>query len=488
MVPFFARGHDASRSTARAEIVSSRQARSVFGARAASYRRLAVIAGNMEAQCEVVAAASAVPIAEGPAVRERMRKLLDGGPDSPLPVDDDGVPDPAYLARLRSAMDDAARAGDFRLATGLQDLLFAVEPRPPLTLEEAVGGVTLEEKAAFFVKHGCIVVPRLFEDGHLARLQRTWSTAQSAARAQWEEAKSFGVLPQPLDGIYFANQRELNIKFPALGGAGFGRKWCANLTVQRLHPHTLLAGTGGSIVQLSPIHAGVSRFDIPATDFYAEAASAGGDPALLDLLDPPKLMEVLEAICGGTNIRCIHIQPRTVPPEDEGGYTSWHRDMSDVNSVANSFPTDGRVVKAIVYLHDCPPHGGANGVVVGSHRLPFGPREVYGTQFYDGTEATRHKALPLEKMPNALAFTLPAGWAAIFDITSWHTALGNHGPGERQNMIQTYVQSPSFSSPAHVGHGIPAPMLHELAKLGRFHPTRRKLLGLPDGDLKLSES
>ncbi len=207
---------------------------------------------------------------------------------------------------------------------------------------------------------------------------------------------------------------------------------------------------------------------------------------MLDLLDPPPLMEVLGAICGGDSIRCIHIQPRTVPPEDEGGYTSWHRDMSDVNSVANSFPTDGRVVKAIVYLHDCPPRGGANGVIVGSHRLPFGPKEVYGTQFYDGTEATRHKALPLEKMPNALAFTLPAGWAAIFDITCWHTALGNHGPGERQNMIQTYVQTPSFSSPAHVGHGIPAPMLHELAKLGRFHPSRRKLLGLPEGDLKLS--
>ena len=36
-------------------------------------------------------------------------------------------------------------------------------------------------------------------------------------------------------------------------------------------------------------------------------------------------METLDAILGGDNIRCIHIQPRTVPPEDEGGYTSWHR-------------------------------------------------------------------------------------------------------------------------------------------------------------------
>jgi ectoine hydroxylase-related dioxygenase (phytanoyl-CoA dioxygenase family) len=113
-------------------------------------------------------------------------------------------------------------------------------------------------------------------------------------------------------------------------------------------------------------------------DFYREAARADGDDSLLQLIDPPPLLEVIGAICGGDDLRCIHIQPRTVPPEDEGGYTSWHRDMQDVNSVAVSFPTDGRVVKAIIYLHDCPVSGGANGVVRGSHKLPFSPREVYG--------------------------------------------------------------------------------------------------------------
>ena len=85
---------------------------------------------------------------------------------------------------------------------------------------------------------------------------------------------------------------------------------------------------------------------------------------------------------------------------------------------------------------DCPPGGGANGIIVGSNRLPFTPAEVYGQQFYSGTEATRgDKALPLDKMPNSIGFTLPAGWAAIFDITSWHTALANNGPGARQNRM-----------------------------------------------------
>ena len=56
-------------------------------------------------------------------------------------------------------------------------------------------------------------------------------------------------------------------------------------------------------------------------DFYREAARADGDDALLQLIDPPPLLEVLGAICGGDELRCIHIQPRTVPPDGEGGYT-----------------------------------------------------------------------------------------------------------------------------------------------------------------------
>ena len=64
-------------------------------------------------------------------------------------------------------MHTAAAAGDYRLATGFQDFLFAVEPKS-MSLEEATGGTTLAEKAAFFVKHGCIVVPQVFEGDRLA--------------------------------------------------------------------------------------------------------------------------------------------------------------------------------------------------------------------------------------------------------------------------------------------------------------------------------
>ena len=46
-------------------------------------------------------------------------------------------------------------------------------------------------------------------------------------------------------------------------------------------------------------------------------------------------------------------------------------DMQDNQSVTVVDPTE-RVVKAIVYIHDCDANGGANGAVIGTHRLPYG--------------------------------------------------------------------------------------------------------------------
>ena len=85
------------------------------------------------------------------ALRSALREYL------PIPVDGTGTPDPAALAALRQAMHEAAAREDYQLAKGFSELLFVAEPRPALSLEECVGGETAEEKAAFFVKHGCIV-------------------------------------------------------------------------------------------------------------------------------------------------------------------------------------------------------------------------------------------------------------------------------------------------------------------------------------------
>ena len=111
-------------------------------------------------------------------------------------------------------------------------------------------------------------MPRLFEGEALTRLQSCWGRAQASAREQWEEAKAFGVLPEPLDGIYYANQAELNTQFPDIGSAGFGRKW----------------------------------FDIPRKDFWKEAEQADGDDSL-DALAELDELDALDALGDGRRRR-----------------------------------------------------------------------------------------------------------------------------------------------------------------------------------------
>ena len=122
----------------------------------------------------------------------------------PLAVDATGAALPAELEKLRARQRRAAAEGDFHAALLLQDLLFSVEPRRPLTLEECAPP-TLEGKREFFLRNGFVVVPAVLQGEQLARVQGAWARAQAPSRALWEEAKAVGVLPEPLDGIYFEN-------------------------------------------------------------------------------------------------------------------------------------------------------------------------------------------------------------------------------------------------------------------------------------------
>ena len=49
-------------------------------------------------------------------------------------------------------------------------------------------------------------------------------------------------------------------------------------------------------------------------------------------------------------------------------------------------------------------------------------------------------------------------------------------------MIMSYMRNPRFSS-CGVGAGIPPPTLRWMAELGRLPEERRRVLGLPDGEL-----
>ena len=158
---------------------------------------------------------------------------------------------------------------------------------------------------------------QLFDPESLARIQAAWHRAQAPTRALWEDAKS---LSEGAEGIYFANQAEVS-RDPRF----------------RNFPHGRLF------------------FDIPVEEyFFAEALTPGGDPILLDMIDPPKLMAVLERIIGD-DVIMVGMQPRTVPPEDEGGYTTWHYDSHagvgwEKEQVGSGIAQ--RTVKAFIYIND----------------------------------------------------------------------------------------------------------------------------------------
>eukprot|EP01043_Picozoa_sp_COSAG02_P051109 COSAG02_NODE_5339_length_4421_cov_1.716104_5_plen_293_part_00 len=227
----------------------------------------------------------------------------------PLTVDKStGVTLPREIEKLRARQRQAVAVGDYQAALLLEDLLFSVEPRPALTLEDCAPS-TLEAKREFFLRNGFVVVPAALQGEVLMRVQQSWARAQAPSRQLWEEAKQVGELPEPLDGIYFKNLNP------------YQRPYAPELERFAKLPH------------------GRKFFDFPHEEFFREAA-AGGDPALLDLVDPPSLVETLCAVCAADHVetddmalnakpsmplRCIGIQPRTVPPDGEGGYTTWHR-------------------------------------------------------------------------------------------------------------------------------------------------------------------
>ena len=95
----------------------------------------------------------------------------------PLRVGPDFHPAPTELQRIRDCIQDAADAGNFRLAASLQDLLFVAEPKPPLTLE-ACSPESPDECLEFFLREGFVCIRNLFSATEIQSMQSQWRQAQ----------------------------------------------------------------------------------------------------------------------------------------------------------------------------------------------------------------------------------------------------------------------------------------------------------------------
>ena len=196
----------------------------------------------------------------------------------PLRVDAQLHALPEEVQRVHEAITEAAEAKDFRTAAALQDLLHVVEPKPPLSVDDCCPD-SPEKCLDFFLREGFVCIRDLFDADQLERLQHQWRQAQAPIRTLWDEAKLVA-------GNFIGEDFQPEDRFAHIP---HGRLW----------------------------------FDIPLSLLFQEAAD--GDPIMLEIIDPPRLVSVLEQIVG-PDVRLVGIQPRTVPPEDNQGYTAWHRD------------------------------------------------------------------------------------------------------------------------------------------------------------------
>ena len=195
-----------------------------------------------------------------------------------------GVRVDQLLRDLQERKTAALEREDYSTVAQLHATLRCLTPRPSPPQPPPRDAPT-DQHTAFLHEHGFTTI-QLFEKGEeLERLQAAWRRVQEPAVREWEEAKLQGV---GIRGHGFANSPlPNNVCFAERGtpvtfrGRLLARRW----------------------------------MDIPAEDFFAEATDPAGDGILLDLIDHPLLVPLLQAYLG-QEVQLAGVSPRTYPPND----------------------------------------------------------------------------------------------------------------------------------------------------------------------------
>ena len=218
------------------------------------------------------------------------------------------------LAKLRAAKAAAVACEDFDEAAQLAQALAVLTPRP--RLQEPGAHATTEEQVGFLREHGFLSM-KLFQGEQLARLTQAWRRVADPAKAEWEELKARHGGGGERGPTYENSPLSSTAEFAPRGtpftfrGRVLTRRW----------------------------------LDIPAEDMFAEALMSDGDDILLDLIDHPRMTEVVRGYLGD-GAQLAGVSPRIYPkdPCAEGSsYTFWHRDGSKPDGYPS--PSDAHDLK-----------------------------------------------------------------------------------------------------------------------------------------------
>lgn len=208
----------------------------------------------------------------------------------PLDVKERGI-EPAALGRITARKDQAIADEDYRVAAEMHDLLTVLQPKPPLealTVADA-SPPTLAGQIRFFETYGFVVLPKVFAGAALERLVAAWREVQRPVGPVWRE--------------------QLRVQEEV--AAEFDKTQLPDESAADFYRRRSEAGADRAI--------GRNYYDIATPDLYAalkvQLESGSTDPggaALMDLLDPPRLVELLRALLGH-DLHMFGIQARTYP-------------------------------------------------------------------------------------------------------------------------------------------------------------------------------
>ena len=243
----------------------------------------------------------------------------------PLPLDVKGrgvAPD--VLDRIEQRKRAAIEAEDYRAAAECHDLLTVLQPATigsELTLADA-SPPTVEGQRDFFRQFGFVVLPKVFAGDNLDRLVAAWRRVQRPAGPIWRE----------------------QLRIQEQEAAEFDKTQRPDETAAEFYRRRSAAGKDRKI--------GRNFFDITKDDLFAglrdelrggptDAPPVGA--ALLDLLDPPRLVALLKALLGN-ELHMFAIQARTYPAS------------SPVSAAGSGFGTDADELRGYigVFSTACP--------------------------------------------------------------------------------------------------------------------------------------
>jgi hypothetical protein len=294
-----------------------------------------------------------------------------------------------------------------------------------------------------FRQNGFVCLHQVFAGEHLARMQGAWRRAVSRA--------------SPASAAAAAT--------PALEG---------QIALQDLFAEALQQQEGEG-----------EQDDAAAGAAATAGGDGGGDPVLLDALDAPAVLQLLEAIIGpgrfsSHDVALAGVTAHAATSTNQGSLACrWDR---NIDRPADSWPHPTHRVVLVEISLSGDENGPLRAIVPGSHRLKQRPEEVYGERLLRVAAADDADSDDSTTIPNQTELKGSPGSVLVYDAAVWHKqtaaiAGGTRGAAGDRLVLGYHSQRANIPT----GPRFSEAMIAEMEASGVMRDSLRGVLGLtPD--------